>query len=509
LTSSLQNKLTLMQRNYCAIIAGSLIRLFMHSTSLNIDSSKLGCHSSIVISRFISAIGFEATCLSAKELESRLFLPKWLIEKGITKLISQGILTKEFLSSGIRGKRSLQISTSTHDKLVSTEASKWPFEDQLYNELWGAAFDGQLNVTATTDMLKRHYNSRTSREVAEEAHDFFSSLSSTDKYKMIHLFCSMFSHTDNAFVVEAGYSRLGKISGLSRSQVRRYIDQLVKHKLVIRVYQHQHPHSSRLGFSASSYQINIAHPALISCPSFPVFSYHLFEASCVKPYQLKFQLERILPSVSLEFDSFFDDRIVESACSLNLSITHGLSEPTHIYPLANKELYAITKSLIKRLSLSEGKEPFSVSNALRFIESLKPKKVTEKPYANIGYEHLKELKLDVSNPAHQDVIKLRSIMKEVRFVLKHSQLIPEMVWHKADNFDNPIFDWTTFCFSIAAAMARANPIQDVDIVSSLNNQQRRAATCLLPADYSYHREHTLFVIPLPENGNFRLKRPIL
>ena len=476
----------------------------MHSTSIHIGSSQIGFHSSIVIARFISAIGFEATCLSARELENRLFLPKWLIEKGITKLISQGILTKKFVSSGIRGERSLQISTSTRDKLVSTEASKWPFEEQLYNELWRAAFEGQLNLSATIGMLKRHYNSRTSREVAEEAHEFFNSLSSTDKYKMIHLFCSMFSHTDNTFVVEAGYSRLGKISGLSRSQVRRYIDQLIQHKLVVRVYQHQHPHSSRLGFSSSSYQINIAHPALISCPSFPVFSYYLFEASCVKPYQLKFQLERILPSVSLKFDSFFDDRIVESACSLNLSITHGLSEPTHIYPLANKELYAVTKSLIKKLSLSEGKEPFSVSNALRFIESLKPKDGT-----NVGYEHLKELKLDVSNPTHQDVITLRSVMKEVRGVLKHYQFISELAWREADNIDNPIFDWTTFCFSIAAAMARANPVHDVDIVSSLNNQKRRSVICLLPADYSFHREHTLFVIPNTKNGSFRLKRPPL
>ncbi|RUO77512.1 hypothetical protein [Idiomarina seosinensis] len=468
-----------------------------------IEVPHLGTHAAIFLPRFLNTIGDSCTQLNAKELESKLFLPKWLIEKGISELLDKGALEKDFVDPGIRGKRSLTLSSNTQALFVMRNRTKWPFERGLYNEISQAVFDNYLDVDSTIRMLNEHYHVGLSLEITSQAHAFFQGLgASSDKYKMVHLFCSMFSHTDEGFVIEAGYEKLGKISGLRRNQIRRYIEQLVSHRLIVRMPQHSR--SPKLGYAESKYQINIEHPALVSCPSFPFFKYYPLEPACLKPQQLKIQLDRIAPSTSAQFKASFDDRVVEAACSLNLSVAYGLSSPTSIYPLANQELYEITKSLINRFTLPEKKEPFLFDRLAKALKTLSPEIEAEK--SGVSYRQLAKLKLDAANVEHRDAINFLSIAKEVRSILKHAKFLSQPEGNDSDNIDEALFDWATYCFSIAAVSAHANRIEDLDVNRNLNNPKRRFATSILPADYSNHREHTLFIIPDPKSNSFKFKR---
>lgn len=471
-----------------------------------LDVPSLGTHAAIVLPRFSNAIGNSKTQLTVKELEGKLFLPSWFIEKGISELLTKGVLEKEFSASGIRGKRTLTLSSNTQAFFTMRKTAKWPFEKALYNEISQAVFDNFLDVDATNQMLRKYYHISLRLEIANQARVFFESLgTSSDKYKMIHLFCSMFSHTDGGFAIEAGYEKLGKISGLRRNQVRRYIEQLVSHRLIIRMPQHNR--SPRLGYAASKYQINIEHPALISCTSFPVFRYYTLEPICLKPQQLKIQLEKISPSIASEFGVSFDDRIVEAACSLNLSVIYELSKPTSIYPIANQELYRITKSLIGRLAPPKKEERFVFDRLTKAVNTLTPEIQIEK--SGISFEQLSQLKLDRANVEHRDAINFLKIAKEVRPILQNAEFLSQPNKNGQDNLDNALFDWATYCFTIAAASARAFLIQDLDVNRNLKNPKTRFTTCILPAEYSNHREHTLFIIPNPKSNNFRFKKPPL
>jgi hypothetical protein len=304
----------------------------------------------IALPRMISYLdALKKTELSVEQLSGPLGLPKWLLEKGIKNLVSNGVLKEKYVrvNKSIT-KRRLELTVSTREIVDQNRAEILPIEGWLLPGVSAVFLNGQLDSKAVRKRLHSHGLKYASLVYAEQQYiHFFEHLPANYRYKLLHLYLCFITQSDDVYQVQLSYKELARVSGFNIDRVRRLVKLLDKLALVRRIYSRAD--TERSGISYTRYLVNPAHPILLVTPQFQKLHRVDISEHAASPQKLLSMMSRmgILSSEALNAEEQSKlNGILDAASIANLCLLYDWDNLPKQFVFTTKPLTNLTKSVL-------------------------------------------------------------------------------------------------------------------------------------------------------------------
>ena len=231
--------------------------------------SHLTAHAVIVLPKIIAYLDEHGnTELTVKQLSAPLWLPKWLLEKGLKDLVAARILKERYFRTNQNiTKRRLELTVSTKGIVDEHRDELLPIEGPLLSNIGVTFLQDNPDSQFIRKQLRYQGLKGASLENAEQDYlAFLGRLPKNYRYKLLHMYLCFITHSNDAYQLQLSYKEISRLSGFNVDRVRRLIKLLDELALVKRIYSRAD--TEKAGISHTRYLINPAHPVLLVTPQF-------------------------------------------------------------------------------------------------------------------------------------------------------------------------------------------------------------------------------------------------